>query len=77
MCFSSPDPPPPPPPPPAPPPVLEQSAPQTSAPKQAENLERRAVGTKKYRTSGLGITGSTSPAGAGGSGLGIGGGTSM
>jgi hypothetical protein len=52
MCLgSSPSPPPPPPAPPPPPPVLEQSAPSTSAPKQAEALERRASGTKKYRTS--------------------------
>lgn len=70
MCFDSPDPPAPPPPPPAPPPVLEQSAPATSAPKQAETMERRAVGTKKYRTSGLGISGGDS-APSGGSGLGI------
>jgi hypothetical protein len=70
MCMgSSPPPPAPPPPPPPPPPVLEQSAPATSAPKQAETLDRRAVGTKKYRTSGLGISDTSSP--AGGSGLGI------
>jgi hypothetical protein len=67
MCFGGNDPPPPPPPPPAPPPVLEQSAPATSAPKQADSLERRAVGTKKYRTTGLGI----SDAPATSSGLGI------
>ena len=73
MCFSSaPEPAPPPPPPPAPPPVLEQSAPQTSAPKQADTLNNRAVGTKKYRTSSLGIADtSTASAGSGGSGLGI------
>jgi len=65
MCFDSPDPPPPPPPPPAPPPVLEQSAPATSAPKQAETLERRAVGTKKYRTSGLGIESASTSTGTG------------
>ena len=70
MCSSSPSPPAPPPPPPPPPPVLDQSAPATSAPKQAETLERRAVGTKKYRNSGLGIT-DTTASGAGGSGLGI------
>jgi hypothetical protein len=71
MCFDSPSPPPPPPPPPAPPPVLEQSAPATSAPKQADALDRRATGTKKYRndTTGLGI-GDTSPS-TSGSGLGI------
>jgi hypothetical protein len=46
----------PPPPPPAPPPVLEQSAPQTTAPKQADDLNNQAVGTKKYRTSPLSIT---------------------
>jgi hypothetical protein len=72
MCFgSSPEPAPPPPPPPAPPPVLEQSAPATSAPKQAETLDRRAVGTKKYRTSSLGIASDTANTGSGGSGLGI------
>ena len=70
MCLGdSPDPAPPPPPPPAPPPVLDQSAPATSAPKQAETLNRRSVGTKKYRTSGLGIS-DTAPATAG-TGLGI------
>ncbi len=69
MCMgSSPSPPPPPPAPPPPPPVLDQSAPATSAPKQAESMERRAAGTKKYRTSSLGITESNSSSG---SGLGI------
>ena len=69
MCMgSSPSPPPPPPPPPAPPPVLEQSAPATSAPKQADSLNRRAVGTKKYRTDTLGIT---EAAPTSGTGLGI------
>lgn len=68
MCFSSPDPAPPPPSPPPPPPVLEQSAPATSAPKQAEALERRAAGTKKYRSSSLGIAESSPTSG---SGLGI------
>ena len=58
MCFGgdSPPPPAPPPPPPAPPPVLEQAAPQTSAPKQSDNLANQAAGTKKYRTSMLGIS---------------------
>lgn len=71
MCFGggdAPPPPPPPPPPPAPPPVLEQSAPQTSAPKQSDSLANQAVGTKKYRTSSLAISGSDP---AGGSGLSI------
>lgn len=68
MCFSSPDPAPPPPTPPPPPPVLDQSAPATSAPKQAESLERRASGTKKYRTSSLGIAETNASSG---SGLGI------
>jgi hypothetical protein len=72
MCFGdSPDPPAPPPPPPAPPPTLDQSAPATSAPKQAETLNRRAVGTKKYRTSGLGISDTAPAASTSGSGLGI------
>lgn len=71
MCMSAPDPAPPPPPPPAPPPVLEQSAPATSAPKQAEQLNQRAVGTKKYRTSSLGIAADTGASSSGGSGLGI------
>jgi len=72
MCFgSSPDPAPPPPPPPPPPPVLEQSAPATSAPKQAETLDRRATGTKKYRNSGLGINDTAPAQSGGGSGLGI------
>jgi alkylated DNA repair dioxygenase AlkB len=66
MCFGgdSPQQPAPPPPPPAPPPVLEQVAPQTSAPKQSDNLANQAAGTKKYRTgASLGIStdgGSTS-----------------
>jgi hypothetical protein len=51
--------------------VLDQSAPATSAPKQSEQLDRRAVGTKKYRTASLGIADSTSTTGSGGSGLGI------
>lgn len=69
MCLGdSPDPPPPPPAPPPPPPVLEQAAPTTAAPRQAELDDRKASGTKRYRSSGLGIDGSTStPAG----GLGI------
>lgn len=72
MCFSSsPAPAPPPPPPPAPPPVLEQSAPATSAPKQADTLQNRAVGTKKYRTSSLGISDSGGTTSSGGTGLGI------
>ena len=58
MCFGGDsEPPPPPPPPPAPPPVLEQAAPQTSAPKQSDNLANQAAGTKKYRSSSLGISG--------------------
>lgn len=58
MCFGgdSPAPAPAPPPPPAPPPSLEQSAPQSSAPKQSDTLANQASGTKKYR-SGLGISG--------------------
>ena len=71
MCFgSSPEPAPPPPPPPAQPPVLAQSAPPTAAPKEAETLANRAAGTKKYRTTNLGIA-DASTAGAAGSGLGI------
>ena len=70
MCMgSSPSPAPPPPPPPPPPPVLDQSAPATSAPKQAEQLANRAAGTKKYRNSSLGIADTSAP--SGGSGLGI------
>jgi FHA domain-containing protein len=58
MCFGgdSPPPPPPPPPPPAPPPVLDQSAPQTSAPKQSDMLANQAAGTKKYRSGSLSIS---------------------
>lgn len=71
MCFgnNTPAAAPPPPPPPAPPPVLEQSAPQTSAPKQADTLANTAAGTKKYRTGSLGIT--ATDAGASGTGLAI------
>lgn len=63
MCFGGNDTPqaPPPPPPPAPPPVLEQSAPQTSAPKQSDQLANQAAGTKKYRASSLGISGADAP----------------
>lgn len=74
MCFGNNDTPPaapPPPPPPAPPAVLDQSAPQTSAPKQAQQLKYQATGTKNYRTSGLGITDTASTANSGGTGLGI------
>lgn len=71
MCMSAPDPAPPPPPPPAPPAVLEQSAPATSAPKQADQLAARAAGTKKYRTSSLGISSDAGATSSGGSGLGI------
>ncbi len=72
MCLGgdSPPPAPPSPPPPAPPPVLEQAAPQTSAPKQSDNLANQAVGTKKYRTAGLDISGQAADAAAG-SGLSI------
>lgn len=67
MCMDSPDPPPPPPAPPPPPPVLEQEAPKTNMATAAEQAERRASGTKRYRTSGLGIEStSTSSTSAGG-----------
>jgi hypothetical protein len=51
MCIGN-DPPEPDPPatPPPPPPVLEQEAPKTIAPKTADQLQRRADGTKKYRS---------------------------
>lgn len=54
MCTGGKAPPPaPPPPPPAPPaPTLEQSAPDTAAPDQAELQGRQAQGTKKYRRRG-------------------------
>lgn len=60
MCMGGDSPPAaaPPAPPPAPPPTLEQSAPQTSAPKQSDNLLNQSTGTKKYQTSSLGITNS-------------------
>jgi hypothetical protein len=51
-------------PPPAPPPVLEQAAPQTTAPKQSDDLANQAAGTKKYRTSGLGIGSDTTGSGS-------------
>lgn len=54
MCMSSNTPPPPPAPPP-PPPVLDQTAPESAAPKTSESLANTAMGTKKYRTSNLGI----------------------
>lgn len=54
MCLSSPRPPAPATPPP-PPPVLEQAAPESAAPTTSESLGNTAKGTKKYRTSGLGI----------------------
>ena len=70
MCGSSaPAPAAPPPPPPAPPPVLEQSAPQTSAPKQSDTLATQAAGTKKYRSGVPGI--SQGDAGATATGLAI------
>lgn len=67
MCFGgdSPPPPAPPPPPPAPPPVLEQAAPQTSAPKQSDNLANQAAGTKKYRNNSLGISAADSGSSSG------------
>ena len=71
MCFSSPSPAPPPPPPPAPPPVLDQSAPASSAPKQAATLQNQAAGTKKYRTSSLGIADTAPTSTSTGTGLGI------
>lgn len=73
MCFSSKAPEPKlPPTPPPPPPVLEQSAPETAAPKDSESMNRRAQGVKQYRsTTNLGITnGGTSPT-ANNNGLGI------
>jgi hypothetical protein len=64
MCFgggsSAPAAAPPPPPPPPPPPTLEQSAPQTAAPKTGDSLATKAVGTKQYRTSPLSIDSSGS-----------------
>lgn len=60
---------PPPPPPPPPPPVLEQDVPKTAAPTGGEVSKRKALGSKKYRTSSLGIDDSSS-SGAG-TGLGI------
>ncbi len=68
MCFGgdSPPPTPAPPPPPAPPPMLEQQSPQTSAPKESDNLANQAAGTKKYRDGTLMI-----PDAGGSSGLGI------
>lgn len=67
MCMgSSPPPPPPPPPPPAPPPVLEQAAPaKATAPSQSDSLNNQAQGTKKYRTSSLGISDNASGSGTG------------
>lgn len=66
MCFmpKAPDPVEPAPPPP-PPPVLEQAAPNTAV---NDQIKGQAQGTKKYRTSGLGIT---SDGGSGNSSLGI------
>lgn len=63
MCLNDTPEPKPPATPPPPPPVLEQEAPKTTAPKVADELTRRAVGTKKYR-SPLSITsGNTDNAG--------------
>lgn len=69
MCTGSPEPPPPPPAPPPPPPVLEQEAPKTSAPNQAEMAERKASGTKRYRNSNLGISATQPTAPTGGLGI--------
>ena len=70
MCMgSSPSPPPPPPAPPPPPPVLDQEAPKTAAPSMAETEQRRASGTKRYRTSGLGIDGGNTSTPTGGLGI--------
>jgi len=66
MCFGGAKAPPPPPTPPPPPPVLDQEAPDTSAPKQADMMDRRAGGTKRYRTSGLGIDSSPGSTASGG-----------
>ena len=69
MCSgSAPAPAPPPPPPAPPPPVLEQSAPVTAAPNQAELQNRSATGTKKYRNRGMDIP-SVSTTAAGGLGI--------
>ncbi len=51
MCFSQPKAAPPPAAPPPPPPTLDQSAPEVAAPKTADSLNRRAMGTKQYRSS--------------------------
>lgn len=69
MCLGSSSPPPPPAPPP-PPPVLDQQAPESAAPKTSDSLSNTAKGTKKYRTSNLGIN-NTGSGSSGSNGLSI------
>ena len=72
MCFGdSPDPPPPPAAPPPPPPTLEQPAPELKSNTSGEDARDTAVGSKKYRSSNLGISTSGDTKGSTSTGLGI------
>lgn len=71
MCFSDgADPPPPPAAPPPPPPTLEQPAPELKSNTAGDDARDAAAGTKKYRSSNLGISAGTTNSGTS-TGLGI------